>query len=85
MNKPCSQQCHEATANEIGRQRICPVCEEPILIGQMVHRTVPNMVIIRHCACDWTEEDPAERYYGEGDAGRGAVQTTGEHLKRRKP
>lgn len=32
--------------------------------------------------CQMTTEDPNEQYYGEGDAGRGAVQTTGEHLMR---
>lgn len=27
---------------------------------------------------DFTDDDPNEQYYGEGDAGRGAIQTTGE-------
>lgn len=30
----------------------------------------------------WTPDD---RYAGEGDAGRGALQTTGEHLRRLEP
>jgi hypothetical protein len=30
---------------------------------------------------DGGDEDPDWQYAGEGDAGRGAVQTTGEHLR----
>jgi hypothetical protein len=49
----CGQQrCHRATEEEVKTQRICPVCEEPLVVGQPVHRTVDNLVIVRHCACD---------------------------------
>lgn len=34
-------------------------------------------------APDETDTHPDEEYAGEGDAGRGAVQTTGEHLAKR--
>lgn len=46
------QPCHRATLQEVETQAVCPVCEKEIVIGDPVHRTVPNMVIIRHCACD---------------------------------
>jgi len=46
------QQCHHATKEEVATIPFCPVCSRAITEGDPVHRTVPNMVIIRHCACD---------------------------------
>ena len=46
------QQCHRASEDEVKTQPVCPVCEKPVEVGDPVHRTVPQFVIIRHCACD---------------------------------
>lgn len=46
------QQCHHATKEEVATIPFCPVCSRAIMEGDPVHRTVPNVVIIRHCACD---------------------------------
>lgn len=36
---------------------------------------------IKESDAAWTSTDPNDEYAGEGDAGRGARQTTGEHIK----